>query len=329
MYCYYMAIKAPRGPNPIVTMIIAKAIPYQVVVVVDNITVALPINQTMSGIWKRVLHVPQENHFSKLCRSSKSTGGGSKAKYHSCHDVHEMEEKEIQFQYDTDAIKIKRTLIQFNNTSVWILPKLSSNVALDKISNQPKHLQCALTYLKLCNKAGDCDKLLFKLDTGTSSNLLPLKNYLQLLPKRSVEDLYSTVDQKFQLLTAKKSVINQLGTVKLHVTHSNHTHTCMFFVVSNKCHSILGLPDLMQLSLFSFNCGISEYWEGISDLHYCYKDDYTKFCFDSCEKQQGTVLGKDKLINGSYFRNVFSGIGRFLIWPVNIRLSENAIPVQT
>ena len=36
---------APRGPNPNITTIIAKAIPDQVVVVVDIITVVLLINQ--------------------------------------------------------------------------------------------------------------------------------------------------------------------------------------------------------------------------------------------------------------------------------------------
>ena len=77
-----------------------------------------------------------------------------------------MEEKEIQFQYDTDAIEIKRTLIQFT-TPVYNPPKnLLRNVAFDEISNQPKWQQHAHTDLKLCNKAGNSDKVCFKLDTG-------------------------------------------------------------------------------------------------------------------------------------------------------------------
>ena len=35
-----------------------------------------------------------------------------------------------------------------------------------------------------------------------------------------------------------------------------------------------------------------------------------------------------KIINGSHFSSIFSGVGRFLIWPVDIKLSENAIPIQ-
>ena len=82
--------------------------------VVDVVTVVLLINQ--NSVWhmeKNVTVATNKNHFSKLSRSSKSTGGGHIAKHHSWCDVHEMEEKEILFHYDTDAIKIKSTYIQF------------------------------------------------------------------------------------------------------------------------------------------------------------------------------------------------------------------------
>ena len=54
---------APRGPNPNITTIIAKAISDQVVMVVDVITVVLLIIQ--NNIWKRVLQVAQEKPFLK------------------------------------------------------------------------------------------------------------------------------------------------------------------------------------------------------------------------------------------------------------------------
>ena len=151
----------------------------------------------------------KKNHFSKLCRSRKSTGCGSKVQHHLHHDVHEMVEKEIQFQYDTDAIKIKRTLIPFTTSGYETSKELSTNVAFDEISNQSKHLQQALTDLKLCNRAGNSDKVHFKLGTGASGNLLPLKNYLELFSEKSIKDLCSMIDQSVQLLTANKSVIKQ------------------------------------------------------------------------------------------------------------------------
>ena len=69
---------------------------------------------------------------------------------------------------------------------------------------------------------------LTELDTGAFINLLPLRNYLELFPKKALKDLSSTVDQNVQLLTSNKYVIKQLDTVRLHVRHSNHTHTCLF-----------------------------------------------------------------------------------------------------
>ena len=62
-------------------------------------------------------------------------------------------------------------MIQFTTPVYESSKELSSNVALDEISNEPKYLQHALTDLKLCNKAGNSDKDCFKLDTGASDNL--------------------------------------------------------------------------------------------------------------------------------------------------------------
>ena len=89
---------APRGPNPNVTTILAKAIPDQVVSVVDVITVAFLVNQNSVQLFeKNVTGATRKKHLSKLCRS-KSTSGGSKAQHHLHHDVHEMVEKEIDLQ---------------------------------------------------------------------------------------------------------------------------------------------------------------------------------------------------------------------------------------
>ena len=124
----------------------------------------------------------------------------------------------------------------------------------------------------------------------------------------------------FQILTANKSVIKQLDTVRLGVIHSIHTHTFLFYVVSNKC-----CP--MQLGLLSFNCRISEDWEWTSDLQYYYKDDYMKFCFDSCEEQWGSTLDNDKLISSSCFNMSFQVLVDSNL-TCDIKLSEKTIPVQ-
>ena len=51
-------------------------------------------------------------------------------------------------------------------------------------------------------------------------------------------------------------------------------------------------------------------------------------CQDSCEEKRGTILNKDTLVNGQRFKSIFSGIGRFPVDPVNIQLTNDAVPVQ-
>ena len=91
-----------------------------------------------------------------------------------------------------------------------------------------------------------------------------------------------------------------------------------FFVVPNKCKPILGLPDLIQLNLVNFNCRVSDSWD----------DDHTSFAFDSCEEKTGTFLNKETLVHGPRFKAIFSGVGKFPVEPVNIQLSDDAVPIQ-
>ena len=74
----------------------------------------------------------------------------------------------------------------------------------------------------------------------------------------------------------------------------------------------------MWLNLVSFNCRTSKSWDG----------DDTSFVFNSCEEKCGTILNKDTLVNGQRFKSIFSGIGRFPVDPVNIQLTDDAVPVK-
>ena len=61
----------------------------------------------------------------------------------------------------------------------------------------------------------------------------------------------------------------------------------------------------MWLNLAIFNGRVSKSWD----------DDHTSFAFDSCEEKTGTILNKE-------------GVGRFPVEPVNIQLSDDAVPLQ-
>ena len=76
-------------------------------------------------------------------------------------------------------------------------------------------LCCALTDLQLENKARVSSKISFKMDSGTSGNLLFVSTYHKLFPNHTMVDLGMTIDPNVELLIGTKSLIKQLGTVHL------------------------------------------------------------------------------------------------------------------
>ena len=74
----------------------------------------------------------------------------------------------------------------------------------------------------------------------------------------------------------------------------------------------------MLLNLVNFNCRVSDLWD----------DDHTSFAFDSYEENTGIFLNKETLVHGPRFKPIFSDVGRFPVEPVNIQLSDDAVPIQ-
>ena len=125
------------------------------------------------------------------------------------------------------------------------------------------------------------------------------------------------------MLNSSQQLNHWPNSLALHIcqvyhSHSNSPYTCLFFVVPNKCKHIHGLLDIMWLNLIGFNYRLSKPWDG----------DDTSFVFDRCEEKIGTILHKDTLVNGERFKSILSGIGRFPVDPVNIQLTDDAVPVQ-
>ena len=46
------------------------------------------------------------------------------------------------------------------------------------------------------------------------------------------------------------------------------------------------------------------------------------------KRKTGTFLNKEILVHGPRFKSIFSGVGRFPVEPVNIQLSDDAVPIQ-
>ena len=190
----------------------------------------------------------------------------------------------------------------------------SLNIMFDEIST----LHHALIDLCLENKVGVSSKIRFKMDTRVSGNLLPVSTYCKLFPNHTMKDPGLIIDPSVELLTATKSSIKQLCTVNPQVYQSLILIHLSIFVVPNKSRPIPGLPDLMWLNPISFNCRVSKSWDGYD----------TWFAFDSCEEKSGTFLNKDTVVSGQRFKSIFSGTGRFPVDPVNIQLTNDAVPVQ-
>ena len=74
----------------------------------------------------------------------------------------------------------------------------------------------------------------------------------------------------------------------------------------------------MQLNLVNFDCRVSDSWD----------DDHTSFAFVTCEEKTEDSLNKETLVHGPRFKSVFSGVGIYPVKPVNIQLSDDAVPIQ-
>ena len=83
---------------------------------------------------------------------------------------------------------------------------------------------------------------------------------------------------------------------------------CLFYVVSDMCCPIFGLPDLTSMKLLSFDIPLESDWEANNNV-------------DSVDSN----LTKQSLLTN--YHDVFSGLGKLKVEPVKINLKEVAIPV--
>ena len=156
----------------------------------------------------------------------------------------------------------------------------------------------------------------FKLDSGSGTNLLPLHAYLSLFPQKKLSELAKTVDKRVRLVAANRTVIKQLGMVRLIVQVGNKRKVCLFYVVGNNCKPLFGLPDLKAMHLLQFTCPTHNSWTGKS-----------QYPVDSVSSNPRLPkLTKDVVL--TQYKDVFSGLGRLKVDPVKITLKEGAIPVQ-
>ena len=129
-----------------------------------------------------------------------------------------------------------------------------TNIKFDEISNSQ-----ALGDLSLSNRAGKIITQRFKWDSGACANLIPISVYSRLFNK-SDRDLKTTIDHRVKLIAANNKQIKQLGTVNLRVKAEDREKVCKFYIVSDTCRPILGLPDLKRMDLVQFKVPTTSQW---------------------------------------------------------------------
>ena len=100
----------------------------------------------------------------------------------------------------------------------------------------------------------------FKLDSGASGNLLPLRLYRELFPDVTRQEMLRLIDHRVQLLAYNKKEICQYGVCYLHVKCKNRVKLCKFYVVDSKFNPIIGVNSACRLGLLKFTEPVFENW---------------------------------------------------------------------
>ena len=143
--------------------------------------------------------------------------------------------------------------------------------------------------------------VMFKVDTGAQTNVLPHSTFCELFPDRKLEP--PTV----KLTAYGGSDIPNLGTCTMFLKKDNKKRKATFNVTDTHGPAMLGLQSCLDLGLVKINCAINS----------------TKLKGQQVHKPQSSKpLTKDYLLNEH--KDVFTGIGQFPGEPYHIQLVPNS-----
>ena len=137
--------------------------------------------------------------------------------------------------------------------------------------------------------------------------------FQELYPGMPKSALKNSINHRTCLVAYNKEEIKQLGTCILKVNYSGKTLTCEFLVVSSKFKLIIGLDASRNLELLTINHPIYHSWTR----------DTRNIPIDTLSSFFDAISGTDPK-----YKHFFQGIGRFKCDPVQIKIVQNAIPVQ-
>ena len=206
--------------------------------------------------------------------------------------------------------------------------KGSKNVMFDEIElsrvSVDLKIQAALNPNENCTPAPNngCPlyKLRFKLDSGAHGNLMPISMYQSSFPGLPHDVLRKSIDKRVMLVANNKQEIKQLGHCCINVSNpsTGKSKMCKFFVVGDCCNPIIGLHDSIALNLLSVNVPFTDRWT----------DKSCSLRTDSIDVEK---IGEEILIHDfilKKYKKLLTGIGHFKCAPAEIKLKDNAVPVQ-
>ena len=172
----------------------------------------------------------------------------------------------------------------------------------------------------LPNNGCPLHKLRFKLDSSAHGNLMLISMFKSLFPGLPHDVLRKSIDKRVTPVAYNKQEIKQLGQCCINVSNpsTGKSKTCKFFVVGDRCNPITGLHDSIALNLLSVNVPFTDKWTD-------------KSCSLRTDNIVVEEISEEKLTHDfilKKYRKLFSGIGRFKCAPAEIKLKDNAVPVQ-
>ena len=226
------------------------------------------------------------------------------------------------FEFEQDSIQV----IHFGNNVKGF--KGNSNVLFDEIDGPNQriltdlHIQGASHAKDLTDVSskhqGPVLKCQFKVDSGAAGNLLPYNVFQELYPNMSKSALKNSINKNTHLVAYNKEEIKQLGTCVLKVNYGGKTLPQEFFVAGSGFKPIVGLDASHRLGLLMVNCPVYQSWTRNKPID----------SISGADADIPKMISKDWIVNNPKYKHLFQGIGRFKCDPVQIKLTQNATPVQ-
>ena len=138
--------------------------------------------------------------------------------------------------------------------------------------NSLKHTQ-VFAAIVMNNKRIKC-----KLDTGAQTNVMPVRVFHEIFPKRRVDSLKKP---QHKLYAYGGKPIENLGTIKIDCTHDQIQKKLLFNVTSENGTTMLGLKTCLDLELITLNDIIkrnNELGFDVQEVHSRKKNDFHRIC---------------------------------------------------